>query len=664
MLPIANIDDETYDEIVRYLKNNIPVYSSEWSDFNEHDPGITFLELFAWLKEAQQFYMMQTVKRLEPQFLRLLGAEQRHRHPASAAVRLDHPENDLLREGTPFYADDICFVLDRDEYCYHAGVKSVAASDGTIFEVSDRADFGIFVFGKSPKIGDGFTVSFTEALIGGRIRLYFTMAEYGFAKRNPLAEGYRTLADFSVQAFADNAWTDVGVISDGTNAFTESGYLELLAAENTTAVRFVLERADYDVPPMISAVEINRFRAAQREELAVSAVASEVSAAETSEWRALFPLSYALENGKNVWFCSDGDGYVQITDIRREYTDNGLEVRFSSDIEVSSVIAVSVLSEKPRLFECDGLSFSELDTELLDIDYDCFELMVFDSARERWYPWEKTDLLRGAGTRREYSLDEDSGRLSFGDGTHGMIPKGKIMITSLSRTLAERGNIKDSRITRCGAENVIGNGAEIVGVHGGAPRETPRECLSRFQSEAVLKRAVTASDYEEIVRAVPGLMVKNCLAAVSDSEENCVDIIVEPYSLSDMAERNPVYEENIQKYLFPKKLVGTKINLMFPTYIELDFYISVKAAANKRRAEEQIREILRSVFSERLHRFGITVPYNEIYAQIDLADEVASVEALDITARDDGVVTSGSRDITLPKNSVAVIGRVEIKATS
>lgn len=664
MFPITNIDDETYGEIVRYLKNNIPVYSSKWTDHNEHDPGIAFLELFSWLKEAQQFYMKQTVKRLEPQFLRLLGAEPRHAAPASAAVRLLCSENMSFLKGTPFYADGICFVLDNDESCYRASVKSVTASDGISFDMRSGADLKMRIFGEAPKVGDSFTVGFTERVDGGRLRLYFTAAEYGTVKRNPLVEGYTALAELSAHALSDNDWTDISVLSDNTDAFTRSGYIELFAAENTSAVRFVLERSDYDVPPVICAVEMNRFSAAQKEELVVSTASAEVFRTGETDWRAELPLSYALENGRNVWLCSDGDGYVQITEIRDEKTDNGLAVYFSADIGVSSVVAVSVLTEKPMVFDCEGLPCTEIDTEFSDICYDDFELMVFDSARERWYPWKKTDLLRGAGTQREYSLDEDSGKLRFGDGLRGRIPNGKIMIVSLTGTLAERGNIKDSRITRCGAADIVENGAEVIGVSGGKPRETPSECLSRHRSSAVLKCAVTARDYEEIVRAVPGLMVRNCFAAASDSEENCVDIIAEPFSLTDRAEYNHVYEENILRYLLPKKLIGTKINLMFPTYIELDFYISVKTSVNKTSAEDRIREILSSLFSGKYHRFGMNVPYNEIYAQIDIASEVSSVEALDITARDDGIRPCENRDILLPKNGMAVIGRVEIKVTS
>ena len=40
------LDDETFDEIFEYHKRKIPQIDRKWTDFNEHDPGITFLVLF------------------------------------------------------------------------------------------------------------------------------------------------------------------------------------------------------------------------------------------------------------------------------------------------------------------------------------------------------------------------------------------------------------------------------------------------------------------------------------------------------------------------------------------------------------------------------------------------------------------------------------------
>lgn len=42
-----NLDDRTFADIVAQAKTLIPRYVPEWTNFNESDPGITMVELFA-----------------------------------------------------------------------------------------------------------------------------------------------------------------------------------------------------------------------------------------------------------------------------------------------------------------------------------------------------------------------------------------------------------------------------------------------------------------------------------------------------------------------------------------------------------------------------------------------------------------------------------------
>jgi hypothetical protein len=44
-LPIPDLDDKTFEELVEEAKKLIPLYAPEWTDHNLHDPGITFIEL-------------------------------------------------------------------------------------------------------------------------------------------------------------------------------------------------------------------------------------------------------------------------------------------------------------------------------------------------------------------------------------------------------------------------------------------------------------------------------------------------------------------------------------------------------------------------------------------------------------------------------------------
>jgi hypothetical protein len=46
-LPTENLDNKTFDELVQEAIARIPAYNKTWTDFNPHDPGVTFIELFA-----------------------------------------------------------------------------------------------------------------------------------------------------------------------------------------------------------------------------------------------------------------------------------------------------------------------------------------------------------------------------------------------------------------------------------------------------------------------------------------------------------------------------------------------------------------------------------------------------------------------------------------
>ena len=51
-LPLPNLDDRRWQDLTQEAVALIPRYAPQWTDFNTHDPGITLLELFAWLSES------------------------------------------------------------------------------------------------------------------------------------------------------------------------------------------------------------------------------------------------------------------------------------------------------------------------------------------------------------------------------------------------------------------------------------------------------------------------------------------------------------------------------------------------------------------------------------------------------------------------------------
>lgn len=84
-LPSPILDDRTYQQLSAELKARIPVYTPEWTDHNESDPGITLLELFAFQAEGLLYRFNQVPEATYLEFLRLLRVPLR---PAQAAVAL------------------------------------------------------------------------------------------------------------------------------------------------------------------------------------------------------------------------------------------------------------------------------------------------------------------------------------------------------------------------------------------------------------------------------------------------------------------------------------------------------------------------------------------------------------------------------------------------
>src|SRR6266702_3336380 len=63
MIPTPKLDDRTYADIVAEAMRLIPRYAPEWTNHNPSDPGITMLELTAWMTELISFDLVEGAER-------------------------------------------------------------------------------------------------------------------------------------------------------------------------------------------------------------------------------------------------------------------------------------------------------------------------------------------------------------------------------------------------------------------------------------------------------------------------------------------------------------------------------------------------------------------------------------------------------------------------
>jgi predicted phage baseplate assembly protein len=72
-LPKPNLDDRSFKDLVDECILRIPRYCPEWTNFNPGDPGITMVELFAWLTDQMLLRFNQVPRRNYVVFLEMLG---------------------------------------------------------------------------------------------------------------------------------------------------------------------------------------------------------------------------------------------------------------------------------------------------------------------------------------------------------------------------------------------------------------------------------------------------------------------------------------------------------------------------------------------------------------------------------------------------------------
>ncbi|AFY33617.1 hypothetical protein [Calothrix sp. PCC 7507] len=75
-LPLPNLDDRTYANIVEEAISQIPIEYPEWTDHNPTDTGIILIELLAWLTEMTLYRVNQIPDENYASFVSLLKGEQ------------------------------------------------------------------------------------------------------------------------------------------------------------------------------------------------------------------------------------------------------------------------------------------------------------------------------------------------------------------------------------------------------------------------------------------------------------------------------------------------------------------------------------------------------------------------------------------------------------
>ncbi|GAA2124535.1 baseplate J/gp47 family protein [Nocardioides bigeumensis] len=100
-IELPSIDDLDYDTLVAEAKARIPVHNPDWSNYNDADPGITLLQLFAFMTDSLLYRSNLVPERNRRAFLHLLGLRRRAAVPAEGLVAFDATKGPLTTHLVP-----------------------------------------------------------------------------------------------------------------------------------------------------------------------------------------------------------------------------------------------------------------------------------------------------------------------------------------------------------------------------------------------------------------------------------------------------------------------------------------------------------------------------------------------------------------------------------
>jgi len=326
LLP-PKLDDKPFLKIVEEGRSLIPSAAPEWTDHNVHDPGITFLDLFAWLAEIEHYRLDQTSVSSYARFFSLMGIVPFGPQPAEVTVAFEFEslsETVFVPANTRMWSvgnESLPFSTKRDLFLTTARLGRVITTSGgreTVQTTAEKNEVGHYeAFGRSPEVGDSLQLEFENWFTEPQAHLAITLFEDDLPPRAPFtvdARGFESSAKVRWEyrvGVGGESWAPLDVVEDGTLNLSRSGELIFRrppepAAGVPNQLRAVLAEGRYEIPPRIVRILTNTVTARQVETIVNESLGAGLGSADQVVRLKKYPLliSEAI-----------GEGQFQIGDV-------------------------------------------------------------------------------------------------------------------------------------------------------------------------------------------------------------------------------------------------------------------------------------------------------------------------------------------------------------
>ena len=466
-----DLDDRTFKDIVEEAKRLIPRYAPEWTDWNEHDPGITLIELFAWMTEIIVYRLNQVPDKNFIKFLQLIGIELLPAMPAVADLTFNlsaGTESAVIPAGTPVGLEDDTgdepIIFETDEPLIALGIvlKDIQHYDGSDYILDTEANnvVGQFypAFGDNALTDNALYLGFSDNLPKEEIKLSIYLYTEDIIPKSShcVFENLLIVPSALVKwEYWDGiAWSDLEILKDETRSFMNSGSIYLNGN---------------------SSLSKTKLGKSQTEEL--------------------------------YW-------------IRCRIVEPGYEIPPRIDsILLNTVSARNVVTIKGEILgESDGTANQTFTLHNIPVVAGSLILQVDEG--DGWQTWrEVDDLAASTNEDSDFSLNRLTGEIIFGDGEHGRIPLpniggNNIMALQYKFGGGEKGNVGKEKITVL--QTSVPNVESVINYRpatNGQDEESVDSAKKRGPLELKTShRAVTSEDFEFLAEQTPGVRVQRAKA--------------------------------------------------------------------------------------------------------------------------------------------------------
>ncbi|MDQ7096752.1 putative baseplate assembly protein [Desulfosporosinus sp. PR] len=716
MLNLPNYDDQSFEAIMEAAKRRIPVLYPQWTDMNEHDPGITILELFAWLKEMQQFYLNRITIRGYENMLALLGTTVGE--PAAAQAYLVFPEGasqGSLPQGMRFETSANIIFESRDSVTFNkAGLKSIYVYDGRTFrDVQDLLrEPGIYcqAFGQNPLEGESSLYIGVDQWEEEReFSLFLLFDDHYPVARNPFQNNSRApreiVWEFGAGSTGQIAYKPLEILADETHAFAQTGKvvfrLPAGAAEFTPAeglprlywLRARLARKGCEENPRLQNIYQDPIAVLQQqtlcETLSFTWLEKGEAELELDTWLSLQgrlmvfvrdKLGWRLHNEVITYKQTEENTAILRLKLRalpQELALDGAEnikvLCYEEDFASSMVLAVSSGLPGQRF------SLPNQDTLLREL----LSVMVkeeTDEGQKCWSEWNYVaDLAKAGPYDRCFSYDPVNQEIVFGDNEQGAVPQAgenNIIVTRCVITKGSIGNIPSQNFKPLNYSAI----ANPLPASGGKDAEQLNEALERIKASLKkIEKAVTASDYETLAAATPGHRIMGVKAipyydpdsrSVGDKQAPAtVTVVVLPYSEEPFPLPDESLLQAVREQLEAYRLITTNVKVISPLYVKISVYIEVSIEYGQEESSETVIRAAIERFFEGIRKgiptgkpeFGQPVRESMLARKIEHLPGVVQVKRVALAVRNNDSYKDNYGDVIIPPQALPALGDLQIR---